>query len=215
MSIGASVVTATPTTDRSSRREASPPKGRVPREEQLSLIFEEYYRPVYRFFLNRGFDHDECLDLAQETFFRVYKGMHDYREEARLKTWILTIAANLWRNEIRSRRAEKRSGEEISLDQALDEGRPVFGRSGAPGDAGPSALKGLLAEERLQCLRRAVDGLPPRMRQCVKLRLEQDLKYRDIAVILGVSTETVKAQLHQARQRLQVLLAEVAAGVEL
>jgi DNA-directed RNA polymerase specialized sigma24 family protein len=55
------------------------------------------------------------------------------------------------------------------------------------------------------------------MRRCVLLRIDQGLKYREIASIMRVSIDTVKTQLHQARHRLKERLQEyfdleVAAG---
>ena len=61
----------------------------------------------------------------------------------------------------------------------------------------------VLAGERRRKLREAVGRLPDRMRRCVTLRIDRGLKYREIAIIMQVSTDTVKAQLYQARQRLK------------
>jgi RNA polymerase sigma-70 factor (ECF subfamily) len=58
------------------------------REETFRLIFDRYYRSVYRFFEKRGFSTEECQDLTQETFLRVYKGMATFRGEARFETWL-------------------------------------------------------------------------------------------------------------------------------
>jgi DNA-directed RNA polymerase specialized sigma24 family protein len=51
------------------------------------------------------------------------------------------------------------------------------------------------------------------MRRCLALRVEQDLKYREIASVMRLSIDTVKAHLFQARQRLKETLGdELAAG---
>ena len=52
----------------------------------------------------------------------------------------------------------------------------------------------------------AMADLPPQMRRGVELRVNQDLKYREIAVLMGVSIDTVKAHLFQARQMLKARL---------
>lgn len=179
------------------------------REEQFHKVFRRHYRSVTYFFAHRGFDAEECRDLTQETFFRVYRGMESFRGEARVKTWLYTIAANIYRNEIRDRQAEKRSADEVSLEESLEQGRPVsetwevrtWREAGDP-------LHSVLTEERARLLREAVDDLPPRMRQCVLLRLDRGLKYREIAILLHVTEDTVKAQLFQARQRLHRALGE-------
>lgn len=187
------------------------------REEQFRQIFERYYRSVNTFFAYRGFGEEECRDLTQETFFRVYRGMESFRGDAGVKTWLFTIAANIYRNEIRDRRAEKRSGDEVSLEESLEQGRPIF--ESGPGRAkehnrGGGPLSRLLSEERCRLLRGAVEELPPRMRRCVQLYLSQGLKYREIAAILHVSEDTVKAQLFQARQKLHRALGGYFSGLD-
>lgn len=186
------------------------------REQQFHQIFRRHYRSVTYFFAHRGFDAEECRDLTQETFFRVYRGMESFRGEAGVKTWLYTIAANIYRNEIRDRQAEKRSADEVSLEESLEQGRPIFEawalRTGA-GAGDP--LQTVLTDERARLLREAVDDLPPRMRRCVLLRLDRGLKYREIAVLLHVTEDTVKAQLFQARQRLHRALGEHFRGLEL
>lgn len=57
-------------------------------------------------------------------------------------------------------------------------------------------------------LRAALDDLPPQMRQVLLLRMEGNLKYREIAEVMQVSIDTVKAHLHQAKQRLRKKLAD-------
>lgn len=50
--------------------------------------------------------------------------------------------------------------------------------------------------------------MPPQMGKALALRVDQDLKYREIAVVLRISVETVKAHLFTARQRLREELGE-------
>lgn len=186
------------------------------KEEHFRQIFEKYHPSVRIFFLRRGFTEEESRDLTQDTFLRVYKGMESLREARKPKSWVYTVASNLYKNELRSRQAEKRSGEEVSLQAALAKGRPVFTSSAeGPGrrpDPGP--LAGLLEDERGRLLHDALTALPDRMRQCVRLRLDRDLKYKDIATLMGTSVETVKAQLFQARKRLQEILADHFENIE-
>lgn len=185
------------------------------REQQFHQIFRRHYRSVTYFFAHRGFDAEECRDLTQETFFRVYRGMESFRGEAGVKTWLFTIAGNIYRNEIRDRQAEKRSADEVSLEGSLEQGRPIFETCALrSGGEGGDPLQSVLTDERARLLRRAVDDLPPRMRRCVLLRLDRGLKYREIAALLHVTEDTVKAQLFQARQRLHRVLGQHFRGLE-
>ena len=172
------------------------------RSADFQALFHEHYRSVHFFFANRGFSIEESRDLTQETFLRAYKGVEAFRYEASFKTWLFQIATNLWRNAIRSRNAAKRDAQEVSLEDELYGGHPSLSDFGGPHGYG-TPLSRLLASEAVQQLEAALEELPPQMRRCAQLRLFQELKYREIAELMKLSIETVKSQLHQARQRLR------------
>ena len=174
-------------------------------EEGFRQIFDEHYRKVFLFFVRRGFPEEECEDLAQEVFLRVYKHLDSFRGEARVETWLFQIAANLYRNTLRGRAALKRHALEVVLDEAVLIASPEpTGPLREPAEPGPFEL--VFAKERSRILRRAIEELPSQMRRCLLLRIDQDLKYREIAELLRISIETVKAHLFQARQLLRVRL---------
>ena len=173
----------------------------APLEERFRRLFEIYYTPLYRFFTKRGFLPEDSRELTQETFLGIYTGIGSFRGEAGFETWMWKIANNACRKRLRWWSAEKRAGEEVPLEGAeeIAAGSPgTFSAGSAPGP-GETALD----RERSRVLREAIVGLPEQMRKCLMLRVYQDLKYREIAVVLRLSVETVKAHLFQARKRLQ------------
>lgn len=171
------------------------------KEDHFRRLVDLYYTPVYRVFAKRGFAPDDCLDLTQETFLGIYTGIGSFRREADFDTWLFKIAMNAFRKRLRWRAAEKRRGEEVAIDGEEDDAEPIPLASSEPAPA-----EAALQRERSRVLREAMDKLPEQMRKCMVLRVEQDLKYREIAVALRLSPETVKAHLFQARKRLQEML---------
>ncbi len=173
-------------------------------EEQFRKIFETWFEPVLRLFVRRGIPREAARDLTQETFLRVYNGFGRFRGEASLRTWVFHIAGNVWRNEVRRLRAEKREGWEVSLQELTESGPAIpidcllIGWGGASG-----ALDDILADKKRRLLYAALNNLPARMRRSVMLRIHGNLKYREIAVLMGTSIETVKSQLSQAQDRLE------------
>jgi RNA polymerase sigma-70 factor (ECF subfamily) len=163
-------------------------------------LFRRYHRPVVSFFLHKGFSTEESRDLAQETFFRVYKNREGFRGESSPVTWLFQIANNLYKNTLRSQTAQKRDREEVSLESV----EPRLVDAEAPEDV----LSTMLMEERSKLLREVLEELPPQMRKAVLLRVADDLKYREIAELMDVSIETVKAHLYQARQQLRDRLSD-------
>lgn len=170
-----------------------------PFEEELKALFDRYYPSVFHFFQNRGVPREDARDLTQETFLRVYRGIGRFRRDASFQTWLFQIATNLWCNDVRRRTAGKREGREVSLDALAEKGREATEEPAHP-------LDHMEAEERRSTLREALSELPPQMRRCVLLRLDRDLKYREIASLMQISVDTVKSQLSQARGRLQARL---------
>ena len=180
----------------------SPREGIGDREDLLEPIFRCFYDSVVYFFQRRINSPQECEDLAQETFIKVCRNLEDFRGEASLTTWIFKISTNVFFNRIRDRSAQKRGAPEVPLE---DEVERVLD-TGSEG-ADPEPLCKVLKDEAMRVLRRALQTLPAQQRRCVELRIA-DLKYREIAELMQVSIETVKAHLFQARQHLKQSVGE-------
>lgn len=169
------------------------------RDEAFRRLFDLYSSRLYHFFTRRGFAHQDSLDLTQETFLGIYRGMETFRRDASFETWLFKIATNAYRKRLRRGAAGKRDAQEVPLEDQ-DEGGPVARVAAA--DA-PVPGEEMLRKERSRLLRQAIDKLPEQMRKCLVLRIDQELRYKEIAVLLRLSPETVKVHLFQARRRLQ------------
>ncbi len=181
-------------------------RGGAARRESFRPIYLRYLWPVTRFFTNRGFSRESAEDLAQEALIRVYTHIGTFRADARFEAWLFRIVGNVWKNELRSRDAKKRKGKSVAIEEMADHGDMDRAGVHEPADpaAGPHEL--LLERERQQLLAAALAKLPERMRECVLLRLGQDLKYREIAAVQQISLATVKTHLSTAYERLKPLL---------
>lgn len=172
-------------------------------------LFDRLHPSVVYFFQRQGFGREESRDLAQDTFLRVYRGMSGFREDARIETWLFKIAKNIACNARRHDQAIRRRHEEVPLETALELGQPIFPATRlSPGPGLLDPLAELLQGERARALRQAIEALPPRMRQVLQLRVDQTLKYKEIAELLAVSIETVKAHLYQAKSLLTARLGD-------
>jgi RNA polymerase sigma-70 factor (ECF subfamily) len=179
---------------------------RSERRDEFAEVFEELAPAVVYFFARRGFSPEDSRDLMQETFLKAYRGLSGFRDDAKFKTWLLRIAANVWKNALRDMQAGKRSAMKTVAfeDLGSDPAEPADELPARPGSSfAASPLDRAIRNERSRMLREAFEELPPRMRRCVQLRIDGGLKYREIASILSVSVDTVKTQLHQARRRLK------------
>ncbi len=137
----------------------------------------------------------DALDLTQETLLGIYKGVRDFRYEARFETWLYRVATTTYLKRLRTGSAAKRSGIETSLDDVTAAQEPPAPATGQ--------LEDVLDDERRQAMREAIEELPEKMRKCLTLRIYHDLSYREIATVMKLKINTVKAHLFQAKEKLR------------
>ena len=183
--------------------------GRWRRGDDPEASFREIasllYPPLHGYFVRQNFSIDRAHDLTQESLIGIYKGLESFRADSRLTTWAFAIAKNTALKARRAQQAQKRGEPTLSLDDQHLEGRSDQSHAQAP-----TPLQAVLDQERRDKLRRAVETLPTRMRAAFTMHLYQERSRNDIADALGVSPETVKTQLAEARRRLAEALLEPA-----
>lgn len=169
----------------------------IDRDASFRVLVETYHRAVQSFFARRLPSPDLCLDLTQETFLRVYKGLEGFRGEAPFGAWLFRIAWNV----LRRKGAGPGGGLEVQLDPAVPEHAAAEEGEGEDG-----AYELTLRRQRQALLRRAIAGLPPQRRRCMTLWAYHELPYEKIAAVLQLSVGTVKAHLAQARRQVEDLV---------
>lgn len=181
-------------------------------EANFHWLFNRHHAQILRFFRRKGFDPEACRDLTQDTFVSVYKGLKDLRQEEQFESWLFAIAHNVWCSLIESRSAQKRSAMVLSLDgeEESDDRLPIASRLA---DQSADPLTAALEKEKLEKLREALQHLPQQMRRCAQLRVVHDLSYVEIAALMGISVNTVKAHLHQAQKALRTQLSAYFEGI--
>ncbi len=165
-------------------------------------------------------DAEDARDLAQEVFLNVYKGLAGLRQDAQFQSWLYTISANVYKNELERLGAKKRSAVHVPLEPCERDSSGDRGTRPQPLEAldpRPRPMEALLEKEKLERLRQALTELPEQMQRCVRLRVAGEKPYQEIADSLGISINTVKAHLRQARIALRAKLnpyfAEVDVGL--
>ena len=174
--------------------------------ESFDALLQRHRGPLVGFFARMVRDSALAEDLAQEVFLRIYQSRHRYEPEAKFTTWLYRIATNLALNAIRDRK-------DVSSSMGSDQGAPgAESWEGRIPDGRPTAEQAMLSTERERQIRQAVESLPEKQRTAVVLHKYQEVDYRQIAQILGVSESAVKSLLFRAYENLRVSLEPLLKG---
>lgn len=181
-------------------------RGGIKVEENFRWISSRYHRPVFHFFANRRMLPDRCEDLTQEVFLRVYRSISGFRGESSFQTWLFRIVWNLWRSEYSSTE-HKVNAHMMSLEETVDSEDQLSVDVKVRREEN-DPLAHALSEERRALLHQELEKMPAQMRRCITLRVDRELKYREIAELMQISIDAVKSHLGQARARLKLRLGE-------
>jgi len=136
-------------------------------------------------------DETEAEDIVQETFIRIWKNMHKFDVERKFTTWMYTIATNLARDRLRSR---KRSRERFAgtYDDTL---------AAIAGGSNPEIR--FSNRELAEIITELTAELSPTQRIVFTLRDLQDLSVSEVCAITDLSAASVKTNLHFARKAIR------------
>ena len=160
----------------------------------VRTLLEEYVPHVYRFALRLTRNSHQAEEITQETFVRACRRRHRLRAPDSARVWLLRIAVNLWRDQLRKgkRRPEQT---DASIDQhqsnTILPDREVIDR------------------EDVQRALEAMGSLPSRQREVLYLHACEQLSLGQIAEILDITADAVKASLSLARKRMRRQLSDV------
>ena len=165
----------------------------------FDIIVHRFKDRLHNFLYRYTHNHEDCEDLVQETFLRVYRSRQSYKRIAKLSTWIYTIALNLaktmYKKKQRMRTFSIHEDETNPDDRAFD----IEDTS-------------ILQDEKLHLknsmgeLEKALAELNDDFREAIVLRDIQQLSYEEISEITGTPMGTVKSRINRARVQLQEMI---------
>ena len=168
----------------------------------MEALFGRYRKAVFGWLLRMSQDEGEAEDLHQEVWLKIIRGIDGYSSGS-FRAWLWRVVRNAAAD-----RARKHVAEPI-LDAPLEEGADAAAFvDQVPDDTVVSALTRLEEEERRAAVREAVDGLSRRLKEVVLLRVNGELKFQEIADILGLPIGTVLGRMNLALAKLRQALSQ-------
>jgi RNA polymerase sigma-70 factor (ECF subfamily) len=166
-------------------------------QRAFELLVIKYQRRIERLIGRMVRDVDLVEDIAQETFIRAYRALHQFRGEAQFYTWLYRIAVNtakkslldMKRNPVISENAFRTPDEDDETSQAGHE---------LTTQETPETV--LAAKEIAAVVNAAMQALPEDLRQAVTLREIEGLSYEEIADAMNCPIGTVRSRIFRARE---------------
>lgn len=159
----------------------------------MHALLQPWNDVIFSFMVHSLRNRADAEDAAQETFIRIVKALPRYEHRGQFRAWVFSIARN--QAALTAGRRQRVADREISLEpEALH------------ALSGPVENDALEQAERATEIRRAVASLPPGEREVIELRIDEDLKFHEIAARTGAPLNTVLGRMHHAVRRLRILL---------
>ena len=158
-------------------------------QQAAAVLVHRHTVPLGRYLYASGAPTEDLDDLVQEAFFKAFRALGSWRQEASFRGWLFRIAANLRKDQYR--KLKGRVMIELETVELQSPGNPET----------ESAARDL--EDRL---RRAVGELPRMQREVFLLRAQQGLDYDEICGVLGTTPGAARVHYHHAVKRLKEMM---------
>ena len=158
-------------------------------KEAAGLIIERYYVDIYRFCLYMVQSEEDAYDIAQESFLKFIKYGTFYHHQ-NLKGYLLMIARNLCFDYFRDKKVTETSVGWEELDKIPKPGNQIK------------------ETEDIIYLQNLLKALSPDIREVVVLRMYEEMKFKDIAGMMGCSVSTAKSRFRLGISQLKRMMEE-------
>jgi RNA polymerase sigma-70 factor (ECF subfamily) len=158
------------------------------RESGYRLLLQTYQERLYWQIRKHVLTHDDADDVLQNVFIKVFKGIHNFRGDSKLSSWLYRIAYNESMTHLTKRSKEL----QISTNELKD-----YLVSQLEADVY------FCGDEATLALQKALLQLPERQKEIFNYRYFDELKFKEIASILGLTEGAVKASYHIAAKKIK------------
>jgi RNA polymerase sigma-70 factor (ECF subfamily) len=165
--------------------------------ESFNQLILRWERPIYALAYRTLGREEEARDVVQETFLRAFRGLKNFRGQAKFSSWIYRIALNLCRDWMRRERRAPiaPTPEGVDLVELAAEQEPA------------ESIEDLVARHDMsRVVARAMARLPDEQRMAIILKEYHGMTFQEIADLQSVPLSTVKTRLYQGLSVLRRVL---------
>ena len=166
-------------------------------ESALASLIERHQSKIYGFIYSKVNDRDLSDDIFQDTFIKVIKTLKtkSYNEEGKFLPWVMRIAHNLVVDHFRKAKKMpfQRETEEYSIFNYMTANAPTIESQ-------------MITEQVEVDLTRLLDELPDDQKEVLVMRMYQDLSFKEIAELTGVSINTALGRMRYALLNLRKII---------
>jgi RNA polymerase sigma-70 factor (ECF subfamily) len=163
----------------------------------FELLVIKYQRRVERLIRRMVRDVDLVEDIAQETFIRAYRALHQFRGDSQFYTWLYRIAVNTAKKFLLDLKRDP-TITQTAMRSNDEEDETFHPRHEPTTDETPESV--LAAKEIAKVVNDALDALPPDLKQALTLRELDGMSYEDIAELMNCPLGTVRSRIFRARE---------------
>ena len=173
-------------------------------DDAFGEIVRTYQRRIYGVALRMTRRHEVADDIVQDTFIRAHRSLDRFELGRPLAPWLVKIAVNLSINYLNG--ATKREQSMYTEDRPDGPWEPQVHEDASREPLESNPARSLMSAEFAAALGRALEKLSPEHRAVFMLKVDEGMRYEEIATTLGISRGTVMSRLFRARGKLKNLL---------
>lgn len=166
-------------------------------QRAFELLVIKYERRIQRLIRRMVRDVDLVEDIAQETFIRAYRALHQFRGDAQFYTWLYRIAVNTAKKSLMDLKRDP-TVSESALKSGDDDDETSWHGNEPTTDETPESV--FAAKEIATAVNAAMQALPEDLRQAVTLREIDGLSYEEISDVMNCPIGTVRSRIFRARE---------------
>lgn len=169
-------------------------------DEEFRPIFECYYGRVLGFFRSKNLRPEDCEELTQEVFLIVSRKIKLFGHRSSFTTWLWAVMNHHLIDHFRKQRRTNQVRH--ALPEDFNEEHEQLARDIVDLSLKSNPHERAVDHEFEQIFREAINSLPPKMRNCMLLRL-QGYTYEEIARLTEIDRGTVSKHLYDARTKIK------------